>query len=73
MRNLISVSEVTKIGRSIQFNNNFAIISYEFSTGEMLRVTYPKYGRLYPLQMVDKTPIQALFASSISHIDPTML
>ena len=73
MRNLISVSEATKNGTSIQFNNNFAIISHELPTGEMLRVTCPKSGRLYPLQMMDKTPIQALFASSASPIDPTML
>ena len=73
MRNLISVSEATKNGTSIQFNNDFAVISHELPTGEMLRVTCPKSGRLYPLQMMDKTPIQALFASGASHIDPTML
>ena len=59
MINLIFVSEATKNGTSIQFNNNFAVISHELPNGEMLRVTSHKSGRLYPLQMMDKTPIQA--------------
>ena len=67
------VSEATKNGTSIQFNNDFAVISHELPTGEMLRVTCSKSGRLYPLRMMVKSPIQALFASGASHIDPTML
>ena len=39
----------------------------------MLTVTCPKFGRLYPLQMMNKTHIQALFALGVAHIDPTML
>ena len=72
MRNLISVSEATKRGTTIQFTNYF-VVSHELPIGEMLKVTCHESRRLYPLQMVDKTPIQALFASSTTQIDPTML
>ena len=53
MRNLISLSETTKNGTCIQFNNNFVV--NEMPIGEMWRVTCPKSGRLYPSEMVDKT------------------
>ena len=47
--------------------------SHELHIDEMLRVTCAKSGRLYPLQMMDKTPIQALFVTSALHTNPTML
>ena len=73
IRNLLSVSEATANGTIIEFHHNLAIIYYKTQMGEVLKVMCPKVGRLYPLKMMDQTPIQALISSGFSHSNSTLL
>mgnify|MGYP002775250692 FL=1 len=73
IKNLLSVSEATANGTIIEFHCNCAIIYHKLQTGGTVKITCPKSGRLYPLQMVDKTPIQALTATGYIHADSTLL
>ena len=73
VRNLLSVSQATRDGTTIQFNHNFAIVQHKLPNGETLRITCPKSGRLYPLQMVDNAPIEALFSSYNENTDYTLI
>ena len=58
-KNLLSVSEATTNGTIIEFHSNCAIIKHKLQNGEMLRTSCPKLGRLYPLQMMEETQIEA--------------
>jgi hypothetical protein len=73
IRNLLSVSEGTANGTIIEFHHNFAIIYYKLQMGETIKVMCPMVGRLYPLKMIDQTPIHALTSSETSHTDSTLL
>ena len=73
IKNLLSVSEATANGTIIEFHCNCAIIYHKLQTGGTVKITCPKSGRLYPLQMVDKTLIQALTAIGYIHADSTLL
>ena len=73
IKNLLSVSEATANGTIIEFHCNCAIIYHKLPTGRTVKITCPKSGRLYPLQMVDKTPIRALTATGHIHADSTLL
>ena len=58
-KNLLSVSEATTNGTIIEFHSNCAIIKHKLPNGEMLITSCPKLGRLYPLQMMEETQIEA--------------
>ena len=58
-KNLLSVSEATVNGTIIEFHSNCAIIKHKLPNGEMLITSCPKLGRLYPLQMMEETQIEA--------------
>ena len=73
IKNLLSVSEATANGTIIEFHCNCAIIYHKLPTGGTVKITCPKSGRLYPLQIVDKTPIRALTATGHIHADSTLL
>ncbi len=73
LKNLLSVSEATSNGTIIEFHHNCAIIFYKLPTDEVIKVMCPKAGRLYPLQMVDRTPIQALVALGNNNVNSTLL
>ena len=72
-KNLLSVSEATTNGAIIEFHHNCAIIKYTLSSGKVVKIVSPKHGRLYPLQAMDKTPIEAHSASRNSQVDHTLL
>ena len=70
---LLFVSEAMTSGVIIAFHHNCAIIKYTLSSGQILfKIASPKYGRIYPLQATDKTPI-AHISSRNSHVDHTLL
>ena len=46
------------LGIIIQFRSNCVVISHQLPTQEILKISYPKFVRLYHLQMMDKTSIE---------------
>ena len=57
MKNLLPVSEPTTNKTIIEFHYNRAIIYHKLPTDGTIKITCPKLGCLYPLQMVEKMPI----------------
>ena len=72
-KNLLSVSEATSNGMVLEFHNNHAIIHHKLSSGEEIKTTCPRMGRLYPLKVMENTLIEANMVSSHHEIDPTLL
>ena len=72
-KNLLSVSEATSNGTIIEFHYNCAIIRYKLPTGDIIKTTCPKIGKLYPLKMMDHSPVEAYIASSHQQDDQTLI
>ena len=60
MKNLLSVNEASTNGTVIKFHYTYAIIYHKLPTSETMKITSPKSGWLYPLQMINKMVIQNL-------------
>ena len=72
-KNMLSVSEATTNGAIIEFYHNCAIIKYTLPSRQIVKMASPIHGRLYPLQAMEKTPIEAHIASENSQIDDILL
>ena len=72
VKNLLFVSEATSNGMILEFHYNCAIIRYKLPTRVTIKTKCPKIGKLYPLNMMDHSPVEAYIASSHQQDDQTL-